>query len=68
MCRVHLFSLFLAALLFFVVRNTNALVLRDLPHPQERNLLSKGLSLFRRDDDYSSMDLRSTETFIWGGS
>jgi hypothetical protein len=67
MYRVQSFGL-LAFFLSFTISNVVAIVLRDLPHPQERTWLSKRDWLFRRSPDYSPLDLKSTESFLWGGA
>jgi hypothetical protein len=64
---VQYFSHFLSYFILLYTYSVNAIVLQELPHAPESNWLSVANKAFRRSADYSALNLRSTETFTWGG-
>jgi hypothetical protein len=64
---VHNLSRFLSSLILLCSCSVTAIVLQELPHASENSWLSVANKAVRRSADYSTLNLRNSETFTWGG-
>jgi hypothetical protein len=57
---------FLSFAILLISYNVTAIVLRELPHaPEARSIISR---FNRRSADFSTLNLKSAESFTWGGA